>query len=70
MATRLIEMKCDHGPRYTWKNAESIFVPELGLLPLSGAIDYRFCVTYRSEYNGSPVSVEISTGIAKIYISE
>jgi len=65
--TKLIEMKCDCGPRYKWAQAETLFIPELGLLHLSKPIDYRFIVTFVTTVNDQPASVEISTNLVRVY---
>jgi hypothetical protein len=65
---KLIEMKCDCGPRYNWAKAETLWVPELGLLNLTGPIDFGFAVSFESKVNEKHASVEITTGLVKVYI--
>lgn len=67
---KLIEMKCDCGPRYNWAKAETLWVPELGLLNLTGVIDFGSCVSFDSVVNGNPAQVEVKTGLVKIYFQE
>jgi hypothetical protein len=65
---RLIKMKCDCGPRHNWAKAETLWVPELGLLNLTSPIDFGFVVSFQSKVNGKHASVEIKTDLVRVYI--
>lgn len=59
----MISVKCDTGDRNQWMQAQEIWFPEHGLVPLKDPIDWGYAVSFESPLG----LIEIFAGNALLY---